>query len=199
MSILVPFLLFAFVAAITPGPTNILVLSFSARYGLTATLPIVFAACAAAAGVVFVVGLGLGVWIDGHAWLGMTMSWAGILWLSWLAWQLFRSEAIAPTSPTSTRRDLTPWRAAGLQLINPKVWMMALAVVGVFAAPGTRFHDRVWILALAFFIVALPSMSMWALLGQRVASVLRSPRWQRRFSQLMAIMLLASAWATVIL
>ncbi|NWB64014.1 LysE family translocator, partial [Pseudomonas sp. F1002] len=30
---LLPFLLFAFVASITPGPTNILVLSNSARYG----------------------------------------------------------------------------------------------------------------------------------------------------------------------
>lgn len=36
MQSLVPFLLFAVVASITPGPTNILVLSNSQRHGLAA-------------------------------------------------------------------------------------------------------------------------------------------------------------------
>ena len=57
---LLPFLLFAFVASITPGPTNILVLSHSARRGLGATLPLIIGACVSAALVVLVVGLGLG-------------------------------------------------------------------------------------------------------------------------------------------
>jgi threonine/homoserine/homoserine lactone efflux protein len=40
-----PFMLFAFVASITPGPTNILILASSQRYGIRATLPAVFGAC----------------------------------------------------------------------------------------------------------------------------------------------------------
>jgi threonine/homoserine/homoserine lactone efflux protein len=46
LSSLLPFMLFAFVASITPGPTNILVLSNSARYGFKAALPIILGACA---------------------------------------------------------------------------------------------------------------------------------------------------------
>ena len=42
---LLPFMLFAFVASITPGPTNVLVLGSSARYGVAATLPLVIGAC----------------------------------------------------------------------------------------------------------------------------------------------------------
>ncbi|WP_095055253.1 hypothetical protein [Pseudomonas sp. Irchel s3b2] len=60
MESLLPFLLFAFVASITPGPTNILVLSHSSRLGLGATLPVIFGACVAAALIVFAVGLGVG-------------------------------------------------------------------------------------------------------------------------------------------
>ena len=55
-----PFILFAFVASITPGPTNILVLSNSARYGLAAAVPIIFGACASAATIVLLVGTGAG-------------------------------------------------------------------------------------------------------------------------------------------
>ncbi len=43
MSQLLPFVLFAFVASITPGPTNILVLSNSWRFGLGAAMPIISA------------------------------------------------------------------------------------------------------------------------------------------------------------
>lgn len=44
-----PFLLFAFVASITPGPTNLLVFSNSARFGWSAALPIMLGGCGAAA------------------------------------------------------------------------------------------------------------------------------------------------------
>ena len=57
---LLPFLLFAFVASITPGPTYILVLSNSARHGLSAAIPIIFGACASAATLVLLVGAGVG-------------------------------------------------------------------------------------------------------------------------------------------
>lgn len=45
MHTFLPFLLFAFVASITPGPTNILVLTNSSRHGLLRTAPIVLGAC----------------------------------------------------------------------------------------------------------------------------------------------------------
>ncbi|MCD7082416.1 LysE family translocator, partial [Pseudomonas sp. MAFF 311095] len=57
---MLPFMLFAFVASITPGPTNILVLSNSARYGFKAALPIILGACLGAAGIVLLVGSGVG-------------------------------------------------------------------------------------------------------------------------------------------
>ncbi|HEJ6270809.1 TPA: LysE family translocator, partial [Pseudomonas aeruginosa] len=56
MQSLVPFLLFAVVASITPGPTNILVLSNSQRHGLAAAWPIVLGACAAVAALILLLG-----------------------------------------------------------------------------------------------------------------------------------------------
>lgn len=57
MQSLMPFLLFAVVASITPGPTNILVLSNSQRHGLAAAWPIVLGACAAVAALILLLGL----------------------------------------------------------------------------------------------------------------------------------------------
>ena len=74
---LLPFLLFAFVASITPGPTNILVLSNSARHGFKAALPIVLGACAGAAGIVVVVGSGFGQSLAQLPKVQTAMQWTG--------------------------------------------------------------------------------------------------------------------------
>ena len=84
MDQLLPFALFAFVASITPGPTNILVLSHSSRFGLPTTVPIILGGCAAAALLVLLVGTGLGDVLARHATIQTALSWAGIAWLSWI-------------------------------------------------------------------------------------------------------------------
>ena len=196
MQSLLPFLLFAFVATITPGPTNILALSHGARFGVRATLPLVLGACLAAALIVLLVGLGLGEALLRYPRVQLAMSWLGALWLSWLAWQLWRSAA-APLNATDAR-ELGPLGAAALQLVNPKVWMMAVAVVSVFAAGSADKALRVLQLSLIFLLLAVPSMTAWALLGAGSARLLQSPQRMKRFNQALALLLFASTWMALL-
>ncbi len=191
-SSLLPFILFALAASISPGPTNLLILAHGAHNGLRASLAPIFAACAAAAAIVWVVGLGLGEVLLRHPLAQQVMSWVGVLWLSRLAWQLFRA-AGEPLHATARQR-FGVGSAASLQLVNPKVWLMAVAVIGVFATPGLP----VWHLALVFLIIALPCLGAWALLGIGSARWLRSPRHLQRFNQLLALLLLVSAWSALL-
>ncbi|UVM07772.1 LysE family translocator [Pseudomonas laurylsulfatiphila] len=193
---LLPFLLFAFVASITPGPTNILVLSNSARYGLGAALPIIFGACASAAMLVLLVGTGVGSSLTAWPAVQNVMQWVGVAWLSYLAWQIF----CAPAEAISMKaEDRLGWAgAAGLQWINPKTWMMALAVVSVFAGAGEDRFVHVINLSLVFFLISLPCLGVWALLGAGSSHWLRSPRAMQRFNRCMGLMLLGSAWLSVL-
>jgi threonine/homoserine/homoserine lactone efflux protein len=194
---LLPFLLFAFVASITPGPTNILVLSNSARYGLGAAVPIIFGACASAATLVLLVGTGLGSSLTSWPALQIVMQWVGVMWLSYLAWQIFR----APAEAISTRKPearLGWMGAASLQWINPKTWMMALAVVSVFAGAGEDRLAHVINLSLVFFLISLPCLGVWALLGAGSSRWLRSPQAMQRFNRCMGLLLLGSAWLSVL-
>ena len=191
MSQLLPFMLFAFVASITPGPTNILVLSNSSRFGLGAAMPIIFGACSAAALIVLLVGLGAGEWLLRHPQLQQLMSWLGLAWLFYLAWQIARSP-VDPVEAAAAPRRLGALGAAGLQLVNPKVWMMALAVVGVFSGAAAD-AGRYAIHALLFFLIALPCLAAWALLGAGAAKLLHSAAHLRRFNYAMALLLVVSA------
>jgi threonine/homoserine/homoserine lactone efflux protein len=194
---LLPFLLFAFVASITPGPTNILVLSNSARYGLKAALPIVLGACMGAAGIVLLVGSGVGQSLAQLPRVQVAMQWVGVAWLSYLAWQIFRAPAEA-IDPNTAQKPLGLAGAASLQLVNPKTWMMALAVVSVFAGNGDERQSHVLYLSLAFFVISLPCLGAWALLGVGSSRVFRSARAMQRFNQGMALLLFGSAWLSVL-
>ncbi|WP_237881543.1 LysE family translocator [Pseudomonas sp. PGPR40] len=197
MESLLPFLLFAFVASITPGPTNILVLSHSSRLGLGATLPVIFGACVAAALIVFAVGLGMGETLLRFPRVQQAMAWAGVLWLSWLAWQIFQSEPPSLDLTTSRDEGLSVFGAAILQLVNPKVWMMAMAVASVFIGSGEKTM-RMVVLSLVFLLVSLPCMTLWALVGVGSARVFGSPQAFKRMNHALAFLLLVSAWLTVL-
>ncbi|WP_271408694.1 LysE family translocator [Pseudomonas sp. Q1-7] len=188
---LLPFILFAFVASITPGPTNLLVLGNAMRHGLAASLAIAVGAASGVAGMLLVVGLGLGEVLLRHPPLQAALACVGMAWMGWLAWQLWRSPAVGVQGEAGERRPgaLT---GAGLQLVNPKAWMMALSATSLFAgtdADGARYG----LYALVFLLVALPCLTAWALLGRGAARLLPSPQAVQRFNQGMALLLVTSA------
>ncbi|NKQ11409.1 LysE family translocator [Pseudomonas sp. SST3] len=195
---LLPFALFAFVASITPGPTNVLVLNHSVRFGFRGALPIVLGGCAGAALMVLTVGVGVGDAVAAHAMLQTLMKGLGIIWLSHLAWQIYWTPEPEHRNGQAAGPRLGFLASAGLQLINPKAWMMAVAVISVFTRPGTeRWHD-VAQLSLMFFCISLPCLAAWALLGRGAAAFL-TPRARRiMFNRSLAAMLLLSALASLL-
>ena len=194
MEQLIAFALFAFVASITPGPTNILVLTHSSRWGMTAALPIIIGGCTAAAMIVLLVGTGMGETLAHHERLQMGLSWVGVAWLAWLAWKVFSAPVQdIDTDPLADEPRLGMAGAALLQLVNPKTWMMALAVLTVFAGGEADRTMRIVWLSLIFFIVAVPCLMAWAWLGRGAARFCRSPVRMRRFNRAMGLLLLASA------
>ncbi|MDH1263443.1 LysE family translocator [Pseudomonas sp. GD03944] len=196
MSQWLPFVLFAFVASITPGPTNILVLSNSARYGLAKAWPIILGACLGAAGLVLVVGVGLGELLFHYPRVQQAMAWCGCAWLTYLSWQLFRS-AGEGIEAHSAARPLGFLGAAGLQVVNPKTWMMALAVVSVFVGEEAS-PVRYGLFALVFLLVAIPCLGVWACLGVGAARYVRSAAAMKRLNQGLAVLLLVATWTSLL-
>ncbi len=190
---LMPFLLFAFVASITPGPTNILVLTNSQHFGVRATLPALLSACVAASAIVLISGAGAGEMLHQYPLVRQVMSWAGVMWLSWMSWQLFCAPAANVSRDTHTR--FTARAAALLQVINPKTWMMALAVVSLFAPAGEGALRDIALMALWFLLISVACLLCWAWLGQAVNKVFRTAAAMVRFQRLMALCLFISAWA----
>jgi threonine/homoserine/homoserine lactone efflux protein len=201
MAHLLPFLLFSLVASITPGPTNILVLGHSARHGLRSALPLVVGGCVAASSMILLVGLGCGQLLLRYPHLRQAMAWVGVIWLSVMAFKLWRAAAEPVQSEAgaaSDARTIGAWTTAALQLVNPKSWLMALTVSTVFAASAAATAASPTfgfaLLALLFLLISLPCMALWAGMGAAAQRLLPSARGMVRFNRAMAVLLLAAAW-----
>ncbi|WP_280570179.1 LysE family translocator [Chromohalobacter sp. 296-RDG] len=199
MSSWLPFTLFAFVASITPGPTNLLILTQGSRQGWKRALPAVFGASLAAAMIVLVVGGGLANTLLAYPLVRQIMALVGVAWLSWLAWKLYCSQPPTLENDTSYRAPhFGALQAAGLQLVNPKTWMMALSVVSVFT-DGASSMAHVAVLALIFGGVAVPCLASWALMGSGVGRLFRTTRQWRWFNRGLALLLLGVAWWSLLM
>lgn len=187
------FILFAFVASITPGPTNLIVLSTSARRGWRPCLPIILGAGAGAASLVWVAGTGAStLMLPG---VRPVISALGLCWMLWLAWQIFNAPvtAIDPQAGEATS-ELSLLGAALLQWVNPKSWFMAIAVISVFTAQGQGLNA----LCLAFFLVSLPSLAIWALLGRGAARWLSNQVQLQWLNRILAVLLVVSSASTLL-
>jgi threonine/homoserine/homoserine lactone efflux protein len=126
------------------------------------------------------------------------MKWTGVLWLSYLDWQIYRSPVMLHQTEHAPSHKVGLWAGASLQLVNPKTWMMALAVISVFAGSGDERQVRTLYLSMIFFLVALPCLGVWALLGAGSAKWIRSASAMKRFNRFMAFLLLGSAWLSLL-
>src|SRR5215468_1861096 len=115
------FCLFAIVAAITPGPSNLILTSTGSKVGVLRGLPCL---CGVAIGMglmMFLVAFGLGSLVLESPVLLQGLKWCGVGFLLFLSWKI----ASAGRSEGTGHKDHVGfWRAAAFQWINPKSWLV---------------------------------------------------------------------------
>src|SRR4051794_19336641 len=166
-------IVFAIAMYITPGPNNAMLASSAASFGLRATVPhmlgiacgftfMLSAVCSGLAGVLL-------------AWplLLPLMRWGGAVWLLLLAWKI--ANAAPPGEPGSgdAKRVMGFGGAMAFQWVNPKGWLIALAAAGMYAQTNENLWAQGTRIGLVFFLVAIPCMIPWVLLGAGARHFLR--------------------------
>lgn len=196
-----PFLLFSIVISVTPGPTNVLVFAISSHHGWKAALPAVLGSVATVAMMLPLAGLGLDALLLRQPGLRATLPWGGVIWLSWLAWKIFEASppAVGEIHGERERIRLGFLGAIGLQLVNPKAWIVAVTAATVFGGPSLSRAAHAFAMAELFFTVSLPCVGAWAALGAGTGRLIGSPRHLTYLNRGLALLLLASAWTALII
>jgi threonine/homoserine/homoserine lactone efflux protein len=187
----VAFLLFAVVAAVTPGPSNIMLTAAGARGGVAGGLPCLFGVTTGMGLMMFVVPLGLGSLVLERPFVLRALHWGGAAFLLWLSWKIATSGSRVEASPD---RDPVGYLGAAIfQWVNPKSWLVTASAAGTFLrADTTSPITQAACLGGLFVLAALPSGFVWLAFGAAVQRVLRSPRRLRIFNIAMGTLLALS-------
>jgi threonine/homoserine/homoserine lactone efflux protein len=184
------FILFAVVAAVTPGPSNVMLTAAGANGGVVRGLPCLIGVTTGMGLMMFVVPLGLGSLILRNPLVLKALNWAGAAFLLWLSWKIATSRSM-DSLPES--RPVGFIGAAVFQWVNPKSWLVTASAAGAFLHTGAGSPVlQSALLGGLFVLVALPSCFVWLAFGATAQRVLQTPRRLRAFNITMGILLALS-------
>ena len=184
------FVLFAVVAAITPGPSNIILASTGASVGVRRGLPCLFGVAIGMGLMLFLIALGLGSVVLEHPLVRTALKWGGIGLLLWLSWKIATARR---GDAEAAQGGVGFWEAAALQWVNPKSWLVSASAVGTYLraeAAGPLMQSLSF--GVLFALVALPSCFVWLAFGATVQRVLLTERAARGFNIVMGLLLAGS-------
>lgn len=170
----------------TPGPNNALLSASGARFGLRATLPHARGVALGFPLMAFAVALGLGEAFQRSELLREALRWGGAALLAWLAVKV----ATAPPPGRDPGRA-RPWsfvQAAAFQWVNPKAWVMCVAIAAPFVDGAAPVRDAA-LLAGVFVVSGLLSAHAWAAFGAAMGRWLGAGWRLRAFNLAMGALL----------
>lgn len=179
------------VAAVTPGPSNVMLTAAGAQAGILRGVPCLLGVCTGMALMMFLVPLGLGSLVLAQPMVLAILHWGGAAFLLWLSWKI----ATAPGRLEAARgRDPIGYLgAAAFQWINPKSWMVSASAAGAFLTTeaGSPLVQAAALGGL-FFLAALPSGFLWLVFGAGVHRIVHGERALRIFNVVMGALLALS-------
>ena len=187
---MIAFLLFAVVAAVSPGPSNVMLTAAGARGGVAKGLPCLLGATIGMASMMFLVPLGLGSVVLGHPLALTGLRWGGSAFLLWLAWRIATS---AGGDTLVEERPVGFVGAAVFQWVNPKAWVVSVGAAATYLSPesGSAVAESA-LLGGLFALAALPSGFLWLAFGAAVQRLLRGRRARRAFNLSLGVLLALS-------
>ncbi len=185
-------LVYAFVTSITPGPNNLMLLASGVNFGFARSVPHMLGIGIGFVVLLLAVGLGLGAVLTAFPVLHTALKVAGAAYLLYLAWKI----AMARSMDSKGRQDARPLTfldAAAFQWVNPKAWVMAITAMAVYSNPDRPLWSML-VVAMAFGIVNLPCVSVWAGFGTGLRGFLSDPMRLKWFNIAMGLLLAATLW-----
>lgn len=184
------FLLFAVVAAGTPGPSNLLLTATGATVGVWRGVPCLIGVSVGMGVMMFMVAFGLGSVVLANPAVLRALNWIGAAFLLWLAWRIAtagRGASAAGGKPVGFLG------AAAFQWINPKSWLVCASAAGTYlhAGSGGALTQAVAFGAL-FVLASLPCCFLWLAFGASAQRLLRTERARWAFNLIMAGLLAGS-------
>tara|TARA_B100000959_G_scaffold43947_1_gene44288 strand:- start:24718 stop:25344 length:627 start_codon:yes stop_codon:yes gene_type:complete len=197
-TLLISLISLTFLSIITPGPSNILMMSSSALFGWRKTIPLYMGINFGSGVLVTAAVYGLGTIIDTWPWLILVAKLFGATWLSYMSLQFFQNAKKKDSQHNIEKSEATrPFRfyeGILMQWANPKAIIVAIAIAAAFIdVSETPLKSLIVILAI-FVFVGMPTASTWLFLGNMLNKLMSNEKYVRKFNLTMGFSILLTAF-----
>ncbi len=184
-----PILTFAMVAALTPGPNNIILSANAVNYGFKKTIPLILGVFFGFLTVLSLCLIGVGELYKSIPTAEIIIKITATIFLIYLSYKIFVS------STFSEQKSLKRFSFKDIyffQIINPKVIAVSTSSSAVFIQNKFIFQIEFLLIFLCFVISTASSAVVWALIGHSIRKYLNKEKEIKIFNKVMGTLLFLS-------
>lgn len=189
LSLLLAMSLYALVTSISPGPVNLVALSYGIHYGLRVSLMFVAGSAVGYTLLLLLIGLGLHHLLASLPIITQTIRWGGIAFLLYLAYQFLIDKGELTNTQQASQHPFL--YGALMQWLNPKAWICAVAGIGAYTMQGQVL--LVWQFGFIYLVVCFLSNACWSYVGVFLQHLLQKPHYLKWLNRAMALSLVICA------
>jgi threonine/homoserine/homoserine lactone efflux protein len=167
------YLLYASLMSITPGPNNLMLLSYGKAYGFKDSRNVFLGIFLGFFVMLCLAGYGIANIITNNPTAGLVLKIVGSLWMLYLAFILRKlSVEIEP----GKKAAIGFGQAFSMQFVNLKAWVMAMSGASAFLPQSNNIHLNVFVYAISFGLVGIPCMIIWLKMGDVITKMFKSEK-----------------------
>ena len=196
-TLLISLISLTFLSIITPGPSNILMMSSSALFGWRKTIPLYLGINFGSGVLVTAAVYGLGAIIDTWPWLMLAAKLFGATWLSYMSLQFFQNAKKKASQHSIEKSEaIRPFRfyeGILMQWANPKAIIVAIAIAAAFIDVSETPLKSLMVILTIFVFVGMPTASTWLFLGNMLNKLMSNEKYVKKFNLTMGFSILLTA------
>lgn len=181
-------LMFLWIAAVTPGPNNMLLTSSTANFGFIRTLPLMLGIMIGMQLLLLLVAAGVGSIIIAYPQLHLALKILGSLYLVWLAWKIATSRYEKLETDKGTMKPVRLYQGLLLQALNPKAWLMGIGSIASYSLAGSNYSASVIAISIAMCSVNIVAGVIWMGFGTAISRLLQSRKSWAIFNFTMGVL-----------
>ena len=183
------YLIYASLMSITPGPNNLMLLSYGKAYGFSDSRNVMLGIFLGFFLMLCSAGYGISKIIMNNPTAGLVLKIVGSLWMLYLAFVLRKlSVDVEPDKKAAIGFG----QAFFMQFVNLKAWIMAISGASAFLPQSDNIHLNVFIYAISFGLVGIPCMIVWLKMGDVIAKIIKSEKASQMLGYTMFSLMIVS-------
>jgi threonine/homoserine/homoserine lactone efflux protein len=167
------YLLYASLMSITPGPNNLMLLSYGKAYGFNDSRNVILGIFLGFFLMLCLAGYGIANIITSSPTAGLILKIVGSLWMLYLAFILRK---LTVEVEPSKKKVIGFSQAFFMQFVNLKAWIMAISGASAFLPQSHSIHLNVFVYAISFGLVGFPCAIIWLKMGDVIARLIKSEK-----------------------